>query len=74
MQNTSVENSKTSMDRQLLPTGKCGHSPRCARFKYFRSLLTPPRLVDQLPFHALSISSSVPKHMWGVLDVVPLIT
>lgn len=36
MPNTSVENSKIYMGRQLLPIGKYGHSSRYAPFKYFR--------------------------------------
>jgi len=38
------------------------------------SVSANPRLVDQLPFYALGVSSSVPKHMRGILDFVSLIT
>ena len=38
------------------------------------SVSAKPHPVNQLPFHALGISSSVPEYMWGILDVVPLIT
>lgn len=38
------------------------------------SVLANRCTADQLPFHAIGIPSSIPKHMWGILDIVPLIT
>ena len=70
---TSAENLKISTGKQSLPIGKCGHLPKYGPPSISFRLLLTFRLANQLPFHALGISSSLPKYVRGILDIVPLI-